>query len=132
MKLYEKGDKIGHQIFQAKYGRPKISITGQCCCWRPIVQLKTIGKGEVGEDKGGREVPRDNVKGNTIPSQVLNDGVDGDDDLKEDKNIVTGETSQDITSFSIITAFAIITSFTIINFFMAGQLFISRQICMAR
>ena len=30
--------------------------------------------------KGGREVPRDNVKGNTIPSQVLNDD---DDDQRE-------------------------------------------------
>ena len=27
------------------------------------------------------------MKGNTISSQVLNDRVDGDDDLKEDKNI---------------------------------------------
>ena len=29
------------------------------------------------------------MKGNTISSQVLNDGVHGDDDLKEDKNIPT-------------------------------------------
>ena len=35
----------------------------------------------VKEDKGGREVPRDDVKGNTIPSQELNDGVDDEDDF---------------------------------------------------
>ena len=49
---------------------------------KPLERVKAVGT------KGGkgREVPRDDVKGNTISSQVLNDRVHGDDDLKEDKN----------------------------------------------
>ena len=54
-------------------------------CSKPLERIEEVTMG-----KGGREVPRDNVKGNTIPSQVLNDD---DDDDNDDDDLVWSLTS---------------------------------------